>query len=454
MRTLELTRSQFVAWLAERDKTPSASLPTETRYGHDKIELVWFDGISDDHDPIIAVRAEEMRDFLAFVSTYVGTYVPFTAFWRVVPRELLRDLPIYQKPLSSKVINALIGIVVCDAASTQSTAASPRVGDISVQACLATLSYVAAQALVAGYDVHIINAALTRWFAVRDELQQGAAVKARQDQLERFWAIVAAALVRIPAGEEWMQEAAVFEFVAAVSNNGGVATSYDWSRLNSILPGAEVLARGASLPREDKARLLEGFVSTLGPSQSSLVHGMVLGYLASQLADGSLNYLGVASRFVDRFPLSVLWFGLFSGLNPDNDIQRAGDCLGRRISRRLQNVASERDTIHADFSYEEFVLLLREGRVGRVRTETGSVVEVELLPWVNGRFRVTRPAPKVAEPAFNPGAAAEALRRIMSQAQAALRELEKQPLPETRELFDEKKPSTSSKKPVKRKIFR
>ena len=48
--------------------------------------------------------------------------------------------------------------------------------------------------------------------------------------------------------------------------------------------------------------------------------------------------------------------------------------------------------VQADLSFEEFLLLNQEGRIPKLRTDQQSVIDVELLPGISGRFRSSRVA--------------------------------------------------------------
>lgn len=92
-----LSREEFIDWLG-RGFTPT---PKELTASHlaksiepGGLALLWENkpdpASPDSPQPVIAVPGREMREFFAFVGTYVSTYQPFSAFFRVVP---LEDVP-------------------------------------------------------------------------------------------------------------------------------------------------------------------------------------------------------------------------------------------------------------------------------------------------------------------------------------------------------------------------
>jgi hypothetical protein len=450
MRKVELSRTEFVAWLGEQSKNRAFFAPLSHSSGHSELSLVWPDEDLSSA-PIISVDSADVRDFLAFATTYVGTYAPFTAFFRVVAREMIGMLPTDRPQWIEGCLEALIGVMICDAAVQVRDNASSKVSDISLQACLATPSAAVVRTALLGYDSEFADVVLQRWFTVREELPNGA-IRIRPEQLILFWTTILSAFSGSSPTGASPDHRALSDFISSVYSGGGVAHDHALGQIAVMVPGVHNLAQALRGNREDRVRVLEQFAASLGPARSPIVNGMILGYLAAQVADGSLNYIQLASRFADKFPLSVLWFGLFSGLNRNNDILTAGECLGRRIERRVK-AASGLGPISADFSYEEFTLLLQEGRLGRVRTDSQTILEIELIPGVTGRFR-RQPNTRVNENALRGASAWEEVRKVAAQLQHILRSAEVDQTPQKPQLFDDRNRSPDppkSRNSLKRK---
>lgn len=388
MRTLDLSRADFLDWLGRNAQAQVSHAPARDLSGRGEISIVWLNGDEAD-EPIIAVPAADLRDFLAFVSTYVGSHVPFTAFFRVLAKEIVDVLPRAGASSGHDVFAALLGATIADAASQLGSAAS-RGSDISIQACLATSSATIVTATKLGYDNDVALVALDRWHSARQELGAGPP-RIPAARMHAFWS--AALAVLNPAGglpsRDVSAEQTQFLEGVRYDQSGAPENALDRSSLwVADARGLGMMLRGS---REDRVRGLDALRNTLAHGTAPLeMREMLLGYAAAQVAEGSLSYLQLASRYADEFPLSLLWFGVFSGLHRNNDILTAGDCLGRRIARHLRHPVGRLPSVSADIGFEEFRLFNAEGRLSKLRTDQQSVIEVELLPGVPGRFRFGR----------------------------------------------------------------
>lgn len=429
MRISKLSRSEFIAWLGAHTRDRAAAPPVGEIKGKGAVTLVWADGF-EEAQPIIAVEADEMRDFLAFVATYVGTYVPFTAFFRVVPSALTRSLPDTSARFKPDLLAPLIGAVICDAAVQ--IGSQTRAADISLQACLATPSAAVCRASLLTYEPHLCEMALRRWFSVRNELL-GPNLKIHPEEMILFWGTALDSLSSQRGFSESDQSKIVSEFVGLVRETSGIATDNAWSKIAPIIPAAREFSGALRSTREDRVRALAEVARLLRQSAAPELSSMLLGYFVAQIADGSMNYLSLACSVEPDRTSVPLWFGLFSGLNPNTDIMTAGECLGRRVARRLSPLAGF-GAITADFSYEEFLLYLQEGRIDRVRTDNQSILEIELLPGVNGRYRINRPSRPVDEK-NDSRKLQSALRHVLQQLQFIVQELERAP-PTSSDLFE------------------
>lgn len=426
MRRTDLTREDFLRWIGNLDGDQAPALPADISRSGAGITLIWPDDQIEGR-PIVAIDASEIREFLAFVATYVATYVPFTAFFRVVPRQMADLLPRFLKLYSAKQVQPLMGALICDAISQLG---STKVADIPLQACLATPSAVAVRAFLLGYDSDLSLIALQRWFSVREEISP-AGMRAIPEQYLQFWATVLSALGdERPATYSVNQPAATF--LSSVLHGNGMATGGQWDAISHLVGGSSDVAAHLRGNREDRVRILDQFVSRASTDPSTLaVTEMIVGYIAAQVAEGSLNYISLAQQVAVRFPLSLLWFGLFSGMNRSSDIFSAGDCLGRRLVRSLEPTEPSLGQITADLSYEEFSLYLREARIDKVRTSYQAVMEVELIPGVSGRFRKNAPRPnedaRRTSVELRTTGDLEHIKKLLAELNTAVRDLQTEP---------------------------
>src|SRR5687767_8463572 len=86
-----LDRRAFLDWLGEETTPPARPLYNLSTLSADlrnsDLALIWDDvpnGPGSISNPVVVVADAKYRDFLAWATTYVSTYTPFTAFFRVI----------------------------------------------------------------------------------------------------------------------------------------------------------------------------------------------------------------------------------------------------------------------------------------------------------------------------------------------------------------------------------
>lgn len=421
MRRVDLSRQGFLEWVAST-RRPASSLGGRSGTGRGDVSLIWLDS-NLNGEPIVAVAADEMREFLAFTATYVGTYTPFTAFFRVIPRELVEYLPDRPLPIQGSIKRAIVGATICDAA-IQSRLTEKRLTEISIQACYGAPSAVVLNACLLGYDSNLSLSALDRWRSVRSSISNAELVMPVA-RIQQFWTIALDAF--FPNADRSIKGGGDLELSAFLSStiaSGGVATNSGWKGLLQWAPEVEDIAGKLRGTREQRVRALDAVVRDLQNSKlTTKQKEMIVGYVTAQVAEGSFNYLPLAGRIASDLPLAPVWFGLFAGLNENSDVLTAGDCLGRRIERHFATDRNVLPPLNSDVSYEEYLLLSQEGRTASLRTEHQSILDVELMPGVTGRFRLSRPV-RASEETERQGFSMQKLRKLIDQLNLAINEVD------------------------------
>ena len=158
-----ISRKEFLDVLQGRGVFQRSELSTtdhiSTPYGNrDEIQLVWseddvrhggsWQSVNVSVPPrLIVVKAEERRDFLAWVWTYLPEFRPLTAYTRVLyPEELRALIESKRAPQLEKVEEACLGLILGEAATyvEQKHEKKPVITPLS---CAGTCSYAMARAL-------------------------------------------------------------------------------------------------------------------------------------------------------------------------------------------------------------------------------------------------------------------------------------------------------------------
>ena len=398
-----LDRERFLAWIGGKTepRPDQVSVGSLTDIPKGGVALLWKNkplstelGAS---QPIIVVRRSDLREFYAFVGTYVSTYKPFSAFFRVLLNdevdEVLNEYNRFQMQ------NAFVGVIMAEA-KLHGGEQIKKLADLNVQSCLATMSRTAVEGLLRNPLGSSLDQSLERWALVRSKLT-GAQLRVESGRIRQFWNIVAMAhrfaATTVPADRT---DTLIADFLSEVLELGDDADPLSWTTLTSKLKVVQRALGSMSLSREERVGAIDDAIADikLAEDVDVRIREAAIGYLASRLASGSMSYLSLLDGLEDKLPLGVLWFGLFLSLRGDTDVMAAADCLGRRLARDIQRTWQPFEPPTADISFDEFDSLMREARAGiPIKTEYQSAVTVEIRPGQHGLFRIPREANRPVE---------------------------------------------------------
>lgn len=129
----------------------------ESKAGH--LDLCWDADTFNARDErqeclpvLIIMRNDEIRDFLAWTSTYFPGFAPLTSYINVSDRQTLPSSLLsisHDGIIDEGVLNAFIGMTICDAyisRQTENDTFAPNILD-----CEMTFSYLLSRALLLGY---------------------------------------------------------------------------------------------------------------------------------------------------------------------------------------------------------------------------------------------------------------------------------------------------------------
>jgi hypothetical protein len=394
-----LSREQFLDWLGannlpEARKIPGLSSLEESVRG-DRIALLWDEKPTKQvgGQPIVVTRSKEIREFLAFTSTYVSSYLPFSAFFRVATLEALGKSALNRgnEQTSKRLPDAVVGVAMAEA-HAQMKGRAQSLSDISVQACLATLSSSAIAGLKLGYGPDEILSIGQSWTRAR-KLVSDEPLGLRSEDVQTFWYQVGCALRanEVPSAVYGCAPL-ICDAIRDVLVGGAIAES-TWNELTSNLPDLRQAPHQMKGPREDRIRLFDQYVRVLNASEHAdkNVRELVAGQVASLVADGSFDYIGLTGAFDRSLPAAPLWFGFFSSLRSPDDALAAGGCLGRRLARDLPRELNLFAPPTDDIALDELeVISGGPAPELRFRTEHRSALSVEIYPGVSARFRMSR----------------------------------------------------------------
>ena len=392
--TAKLTREEFVGWIG------ASHVITLHHVGQQELLqdvkgkdiLLWWpmmEAFERDEAPIIVINDNAIGDFVAFASTYIGNYTPFTAFFSVVPSSVVPLLTSRDtRKHSSSLPDELVGVIIAEAA-LQIGDTVHDIGNISLQACRATVSSSVLQALRSGYDADPVSAVVANWGRARSLLLTET-LRFPVRHVEKFWLtlapIVSNALTKSKSkGTEGVIGTFLSQFLdrLEVSDDAWYSLVCSYSEFHDALKKME----GS---REDRVRHFDRMTRALFASGDidQQLREIIAGVLMSRVAQGSFQYMSFGRSIERQLPAAKLWFALISSVHARSDVYSSGGSLGRRLSRQL----GRHDSLHghpdADVGIDELQVLVGEQMSDvRFRTEFWTFLTVELLPGVSARFR-------------------------------------------------------------------
>lgn len=345
--------------------------------------------------PVVVIPDDELVDFLAWTSTYISNYSPFTAFFRVLT---IGDLDRFElleprhRVVSDELLTQLCGIAIAEAV-VQLPQPPRALTTVSIQACQATFSYACLRGLAAGMHPADLSELAEKWSRAR-QLTSDSKLRLSVEGSSLFWMILTSNLMndfpeRSIDGDAWTQ--ALGELIHSARNGTLPVASAAWSQLRHTLPDEDISETLFELPREEQLAFLDRTTRDLVRSKTPVPLAEAwVGLLASRLANGSFDYIGVLNGVRDELPASLLWFALFSIWRPGFDGLVSGRCLGRHVAKEALQRTSLFDPPAADISLNEFEVTARNRLIDSTRTKISSAIEIEVLPTISCKFRISR----------------------------------------------------------------
>jgi hypothetical protein len=139
--------------------------------------------------------------------------------------------------------------------------------------------------------------------------------------------------------------------------------------------------------REERVRLLENFLKTLGNrAQATEEAAFLVGYLVSMIAPGTLDHWRLLTPTRQSIPTAGLWYGVCAGLRREARMESYGGGVGRLVNRELQRKVDLLERPTCDIAVDELEVT---GPFFKAENGVASnAIEVEVSPGVSVPFRV------------------------------------------------------------------
>lgn len=387
MHVSVMNRESFLGWLGgERVPSKSSARGLERGLKPGSIVAIWKErgSIGTPDGATLAVRREELADFFAFVSTYVSTYRPFTAFFRVIEVELMKEFETACESLSPH--REAIAKIACGMSIVENYLRSPqpeRAGGQSFRGLTSSLSALIGRAVIAGYGEQSLNTAIKRWGRLQTPITTDSLVQL-SEIVPPVWAIVTSAVSGMLQPGMRMDDALFLGDALAEIVFQGAPSETTLHRLESRFDFLQGLRPRMSGPREDRVRFFNQVTpKLLDASGDGQVGAFAAGLLISMVGNGSFDHLSLGEAVAKRVPAGLFWFGVVAALHPDSNIFTLKGGIAHRCFRDLLRPVDLFGPSRSDISAAELTVALRSrGSLGDIPSLVGNGILAEVLPGV------------------------------------------------------------------------
>jgi hypothetical protein len=334
---------------------------------------------------IIIVPNGRIRDFFAWAITYLTSYRPFTAFFRVLDQDSLSVLGKDAQLLSlNEKDTACIGTIIAEA-SLLSLITGKRLS-LTPNSCSGLLSYALTRALALSVTPEELQGVTQKWFIARKLSDQHYPSDLAQGIIEIYRTLAELNQLN-PGHNSFLFPNAASSMVSACSEiiRDGRVSDNSWYQLTAGIRVLENAHENMQGTREERVVYFQHLMArdNLLKLPNVNLRDFLIGYLASLIGPGSLAHMDLVMKYVSSFPNATLWYGMCAGLQKKGDLLVSFNVLGRWLLRELLRKDRLFDPPSCDMSLPELQVIF-EGGIDPARFPrfTSSRVVVELQPYI------------------------------------------------------------------------
>lgn len=344
----------------------------------DELLLLWPRKPAKGELPIaIVVPDNRSREFIAWATTAIGGYRPFTAFFKVMNQTQAEKAFGAREPVLNKFEGPLIGLIVGEALTQSPDGQSLQ--NLSLLPCKSTYSYSLSRAYALGYfsTASQENPIANAW-ALSRKLTRQPTRKLADEFVELAFNVILNLEENSNAARPGVPQF-VIDVCRELFFQGKVEKS--WRLLEEQIPSLDEIASKMKGPREKRVRAFENVLmdsTGLEPISTSFLAGL----LGSQIGQGTFEHVDLLTPYLTELPMALLWYGICVGLHRENEVQESADCLGRRLVRDLLFSDPVLSPPKYDISVGELEVCLDREEPLNFRVASPSHIAVEIAPGV------------------------------------------------------------------------
>jgi hypothetical protein len=334
---------------------------------------------------MILVAPGKTKEFLAWTSTYLPLLSPFTAFCHVLDSSETEEiLTTQQKACFTRVESACIGVIIGETLSHFENGEIKRITPTTI---MSTYSFIMGRALALKILRKDNDPISNRWQELQKLTKQTKRTLTTKD-LQEIWTIIRLLDSGKINKNDKLQYPEnilnIYEACLSLLDKGSIEQKI-LSKLFYKFPKIKDVNKKMKETREKRVSFFEEFAPSVCQSKAFERTGaaFLLGYLSSQIAPGTIEYVGLLRPYLKYYPSALAWYGLCAGLYEKTDVYNHELGLGWRIRRDLLNWEPEHYGPLNDISFEELKILINLNKGNKTfRTENHTHLIVDIIPSV------------------------------------------------------------------------
>lgn len=337
----------------------------------------------------IIVSPNHKNDFLAWTSTYINQFRPFTAYCRILSLDQFSHYYNMDKEdnKQTQLINMCIGLIIGETITNYNLNQK-----LSYQLAKSSYSYIFSQMLLnknytnLSQDILLI---IKRLEIALPRLRRLVV----SDDLIFIWNIISQLTTDYTLYFDYnnFNKRDDFSFISDAISDIKDKNEISYHTLHNYVSQINVLNQISNNYNEDsrefKVASFEKIINHLIGNKdiSPNVKSFISAYLVSQIAPGSLKYINLLLPYIKELPSILLWYGFLEGINNNFQINDFDDGYGWRISRDISRSPSIYERPDCDISLDELEIYRINNNLNfikNINTENKNFMRIEIIPSV------------------------------------------------------------------------
>ncbi|WP_035967718.1 hypothetical protein [Bradyrhizobium sp. YR681] len=348
--------------------------------------MAWPD-LKSNARPIVCVAERDLQEFFAFVSTYSTTVRPFTAYFRVMPLELIDILDNADRERGNEmqIARMVAGAGIADvwmAAARQAERPSNVLPLLQ-----SSLSLALGQTVLAGYSEAAFHWVLQEWMTTRAS-RGDLATDRNVGGISVAWRLVNIATTRLlPRRSLQEYGGPIASFIREAVEARAIRP--EMLRSLSEIAGPELdLEKMLAASREERINRFNAALADLKRrGEADLRSQFLAGLMLAMAGNGSFEMIRSAREFDGWLDGAATWFGICASLFDESNVLTYANAAGRRIVRDLLRQDDPFDVPRADIASTELRFVGGSSAdLGQLGAYAPNSIEVEILPNVVTRL--------------------------------------------------------------------